>query len=1261
MKIFFVLFLLSRSLSTLSLPSEELHKIFDPKILNIHGLTSLESVIHNAHKSLESESRPYFVCGPRSTLKKKANVLLHESESQPQTAYMKKSSDSACLLVHLTTSTASELKTLNDDWHYHPLPAILKIHHSVIINLSKLLDLGKKISSSLDAEKEFSKIAEAMTLTIDYSSGSHEKKISSRRLSEKFVRSLTVQSHQPSLDESKPWLSLVEEIQAYDGLGNRQVESELDCALPASVIVQYYDNSVVFSDLRNIQLTCLVGIIEMAALDSSVLRVSMGTRPKTLNFETRGVTQSGTRGIEPYSEAGLTGSGQVVGMADSGINDLSCFFLDDSGAYSSLTTSRAGVLEPLRRKIISYSVAADKVDDNGGHGSHVAGTIAGYSTEYSVNHGMAPDAKIAFYDIGYSNGEYLTVPPLSSELFPKAYAAGARVHTNSWGDLGALYSQSAYDVDAYSYQNPDFLIFFAAGNSGQDGPESIGCPASSKNSLAVGALSLHDPITDVPHAESTVAYFSSIGPTYDGRIKPDISAPGDYTMSAYSSPPPVDATGNTLSYEESTAKLCKGTCAVIQMSGTSMATPAVAGTSVLIRQYFMDPKFWASTCNSAYSACASGSFVPTGYFLKAAIIHSGQAVDRYSIPVYNKVTRLPSQSLGTPPDNFQGHGSLTLSNILPLADGRGLDPALDLVVWDKLRIAEQSTLKWVITISKEAAVKGLKVTLVWFDPPSPLYSSSQLLIHDIDLLVIGPDGTKHWGNRVSNGDEINTSEQVHIYAAGCVEESQCTFSVYVHAHILPESDYQDVAVVMTTSGFVTGPTVLVDEWFKPDVVRPTPHPSHSFESYDLEIDRVLSGGMIANKTVNVQTCNALEWVEVRLHYDPLQSIKSLPRDTQIVVLDPNRRSISIGGSDLSYPATATSVWSNEWYSDGVSRSGLFNASVGVKEINLHSSGQWTFFLYNAWSKSLNVSYRLHLKLHFKGGGGSCAPSSQPTRFPTAAPSLTALPTAPPTLTAYVPIKVPIPTAQRTNRKVGNNTFTPIWELLSTFKQPGQLKGVHFQLYGDANVTSLRCKVFSILVTSPNGHIVQLGGHHSVFGASNHFYRRSSPDAWPMWGAEHGKGWSAYRDVTVAGAIAAADSQADWKVEVSLAFSEYQLIPRLMWGDITLYFDTFVTKEKASDSKVSGEGMPSANLILVYTSCSLLIVAVIAGVMLTLVRSQHVSRLQECIILSVQSPTSESRALLRDSSGGEELGQGASKPTPVYGTITAPTVVAMASK
>ena len=66
---------------------------------------------------------------------------------------------------------------------------------------------------------------------------------------------------------------------------------------------------------------------QLLSMVPHVVRITTIARPALTNYEARGVTQTGKMGDEPYRAYGLTGKNQICGIADSGINDLSCFFL----------------------------------------------------------------------------------------------------------------------------------------------------------------------------------------------------------------------------------------------------------------------------------------------------------------------------------------------------------------------------------------------------------------------------------------------------------------------------------------------------------------------------------------------------------------------------------------------------------------------------------------------------------------------------------------------------------------------------------------------------------------------------------------------------------------------------------------------------------------------------------------------------------------------------------------------------------------------
>lgn len=164
--------------------------------------------------------------------------------------------------------------------------------------------------------------------------------------------------------------------------------------------------------------------------------------------------------------AGLLGDGQIIGIADSGVDMNSCYFYDSKGRVPVSTYDKA-TYDLSYRKVIQYAYipgCGDTTDNNGGHGTHVAGIAAGCIANADITStgqydGMAPNAKIAFQDYA-SNGGGLCIPGMS-QLYGNGYAAGARVHTNSWGSFfsGTGY-YSTSESDGYLYKNPVNLSLF---------------------------------------------------------------------------------------------------------------------------------------------------------------------------------------------------------------------------------------------------------------------------------------------------------------------------------------------------------------------------------------------------------------------------------------------------------------------------------------------------------------------------------------------------------------------------------------------------------------------------------------------------------------------------------------------------------------------------------------------------------------------------------------------------------------------------------
>ena len=416
----------------------------------------------------------------------------------------------------------------------------------------------------------------------------------------------------------------------------------------------------------------------------------------------------------PYWDAGITGNGIVVGLADSGIDYDHIAFRDKWSDY--------GSPGPDHRKIVRYNSSLDDWDQLG-HGTHVAGSLAGDSIQspniYDKDDGMAYGAKISFYDIVDANGSW--DPPLIRGILQDAYDVGARIHSDSWGDDRYEYTLRAQRMDQFQWDYPDFLTFVAAGNVGP-GPNTVQEPATAKSIVAVGAA--------LNGNSTSLASFSSHGPTQEGLIAPTLVAPGSGIRSAASD-------GQKATYNDQYK----------YMSGTSMATPVAAGACVLVEQYFRDGFYPNGRNEPAYG------FQPSGPLKKAVLVASGN--DQSG----------GDNVQGHNPDFAQGWGKVKLSDALYLESynrSRRLwleDYYNDSHINDGLATGESRIHR--VTVNSSMP---LKIVLAWNDWPGAG------IVNDLNLEVTAPNGTLYRGNQFVNGtsvqsnnaDTVNTVESVII-------------------------------------------------------------------------------------------------------------------------------------------------------------------------------------------------------------------------------------------------------------------------------------------------------------------------------------------------------------------------------------------------------------------------------------------------------------------------------------------------------------------
>ena len=239
-------------------------------------------------------------------------------------------------------------------------------------------------------------------------------------------------------------------------------------------------------------------------------------------------------------ETGLTGKGVTVAVLDTGVDVSHPDLADRVSATRSF-------------------IDGQEVADRNGHGTHVTSTVGGSGkASDGKEQGVAPGATLAVGKVLSDQGS-----GSESQIIAGMEWAARDVHAKVISlSLGSTEPSDGTDpmaaaVDTLSAET-GALFVIAAGNTGA--PSSIGSPGAADSALTIGAVDSAD----------EAAYFTSAGPRYgDNALKPDLSAPGVDILAARSGL--VDGSGYYTS-----------------MSGTSMATPHVAGVAALLAEKHPD-------------------------------------------------------------------------------------------------------------------------------------------------------------------------------------------------------------------------------------------------------------------------------------------------------------------------------------------------------------------------------------------------------------------------------------------------------------------------------------------------------------------------------------------------------------------------------------------------------------------------------------------------------------------------------------------------
>jgi serine protease AprX len=330
-------------------------------------------------------------------------------------------------------------------------------------------------------------------------------------------------------------------------------------------------NSVVLDDLPN-------GLLSQLATHRNIASVHDNRDAIMHNYRT-----AMTVGARTVRETmGLTGLGIGVAVIDSGVSS----FHDDLTRGGSTALYPYGDQRVL--KFVDFVGGRTLPYDDNGHGSHVAGTIAGNGYDSrGEKAGIAPNASLVVLKVLDANGsgtigniiaalDWVAQNARTYNIRVVNMSVGASVRESYWTDPLTLAVRAV--------TNKGIVVVAAAGNLGKNakGRTQYGgilAPGNAPWSLTVGASSTEGTVS---RTDDVMAGYSSHGPTFiDWNAKPDLVAPGTGTVS-------LAVPGSTF-YSTKSQYLVNGSIGTASMpylalSGTSMAAPVVSGTVALMLQ-----------------------------------------------------------------------------------------------------------------------------------------------------------------------------------------------------------------------------------------------------------------------------------------------------------------------------------------------------------------------------------------------------------------------------------------------------------------------------------------------------------------------------------------------------------------------------------------------------------------------------------------------------------------------------------------------------
>jgi hypothetical protein len=415
------------------------------------------------------------------------------------------------------------------------------------------------------------------------------------------------------------------------------------------------------------------------------------------------------------------GQGMTIAIADTGIDVHHCAFYDSE---TDLPHESQSVLPTQHSKIASLVTAVPGVTDyrgsNGAHGTGVVGAAVGYDCGTTI--GMAPGARVAFYDMSPVGTDELVLPLSDGpgvrtfyEYLDEVFTVGqATVFSGSWGaQNGGQYDSLSSEMDGVQYNHPRVSLVFAAGNDGNKANRLPSSPSSCKACNSVGAVfadaqyyeSVWDDASERPEAygQTKVVAFSSFGPLPSGRANPIVYSPGVFEAAPYGYYHPV-----------------LGHVTDSLVSGTSYSAPNVAAIIARYQQNYM---------------ARHNGVVPYGALATAMLLAT-------SVPVTHRVG-LTQQGAGSTLGVFNTSTSYGV-------------PVIEYIGQDKEGIVTTADNRHAFCYVAIEDMSLVKIAMAFTDRKHVPYAST-VLVNDLDMDVYVGHSLEH-----ALQDRVNPHERVTI-------------------------------------------------------------------------------------------------------------------------------------------------------------------------------------------------------------------------------------------------------------------------------------------------------------------------------------------------------------------------------------------------------------------------------------------------------------------------------------------------------------------